>query len=362
MRRSLAAAAARVVDMRSDTVTLPCAGMRQAMAAAEVGDDVMGGDPSINALEARLAAMSGKPAALYVPSGTMSNLLAIMVHCNDRGSEIILGDKAHMHVYEQGHTAQLAGVHSKTVPTQPDGKLRLEDIENAVRGDDPHYPISKVVCLENTQNLMGGVPVPPSHHAEVAEVARRHGLRVHVDGARIWNTMAALDLSLAELCADVDSMSICMSKGMGAPVGSVLVGTEELVGKARRYRKALGGGMRQAGILAAGADYAIDHNLPKLPQDHANAKALAAGLESLGFARAAPADPGMMTNIFYFRLPEESRWGGDAAKFAEDLEESGVLIGGGYGDGTVCRAACNVGVSAEDISYALDRVAALMRA
>jgi threonine aldolase len=266
------------IDLRSDTVSWPTPEMREAMARAEVGDDVYGDDPTVNALEALAAERLGKEAALFVASGTMGNLTATLTHCQ-RGDEMIVGQSNHVVRSEAGGASALGGVHTYFLPIQPDGTLRLEDIERAVR--DPanlHHPLSRLVWLENTQGAEGGVPLTPAYTQSVRELCDRHGLRLHVDGARIWNAAAALGCDVKELSGPADSVSFCLSKGLCAPVGSLLVGSREFVGRARRYRKVLGGAMRQAGILAAAGIIAIEKMTKRLGEDHANARQLAAGL------------------------------------------------------------------------------------
>jgi threonine aldolase len=266
------------IDLRSDTVSWPTPEMREAMARAEVGDDVYGDDPTVNALEALAAERLGKEAALFVASGTMGNLTATLTHCQ-RGDEMIVGQSNHVVRSEAGGASALGGVHTYFLPIQPDGTLRLEDIERAVR--DPanlHHPLSRLVWLENTQGAEGGVPLTPAYTQSVRELCDRHGLRLHVDGARIWNAAAALNCDVKELAGPADSVSFCLSKGLCAPVGSLLVGSHEFIGRARRYRKVLGGAMRQAGVLAAAGIIAIEKMTKRLGEDHANARQLAAGL------------------------------------------------------------------------------------
>jgi threonine aldolase len=238
------------VDLRSDTVTQPTPAMRAAMAKAEVGDDVYGEDPTINRLQEMAAEMMGKEAGLFVASGTMGNLAGVLAHCQ-RGDEAIVGNKAHTFLFEAGGISALGGVHSCQLPNQPDGSLALEDIEAAIRPDDPHDPITRLICLENTHNRCGGTYQTPDYMNQVSEFAHERGLHVHLDGARIFNAAAAQGIKAKELAAPVDSVTFCLSKGLCAPVGSVLCGSKEYIRKAHRLRKMLGGGMRQAGILAA---------------------------------------------------------------------------------------------------------------
>ena len=261
-------------DFRSDTVTRPSAGMRAAMAEAEVGDDVFGDDPSVNLLEQRMAGLVGKDAALFVPSGTQSNLLALMSHCG-RGDEFIAGQKAHLYVNEAGGAAVLGSIQPQPIAHEPDGTMDLAAIEAAIKPDDSHFARTRVIALENT---FGGKVLPMAYMASVAEIARRHGLGLHLDGARAFNACVKLGLDIRDFAAAFDSVSICLSKGLGAPVGSMLVGRADLIATARRHRKMLGGGMRQAGMLAAAGLYALEHNVARLADDHRRALRLAEGL------------------------------------------------------------------------------------
>ncbi len=255
------------IDLRSDTVTLPTPAMRQAMAEAEVGDDVYGEDPTVNRLQQLAASLVGKEAGLFVPSGTMSNLAAVLAHCN-RGDEVILGNKSHTYLFEGGGLSALGGVHSCQIPNQPDGTLALEDIQNAIRPNDIHQPPTRLVCLENTHNRCGGVALSPEYTRQVAELARQHNLSLHLDGARLFNAAVAQGVRAKELAGPADSVSICLSKGLSAPVGSVLCGSKEFIQRALRIRKQLGGGMRQAGILAAAGIVALETMVERLADDH----------------------------------------------------------------------------------------------
>ncbi|MFP4394909.1 MAG: low-specificity L-threonine aldolase [Anaerolineales bacterium] len=287
----------KLVDLRSDTVTRPTPAMREAMAQAEVGDDVYGEDPTVNRLEAMAAERLGKAAALFVPSGTMGNLAALLAHCG-RGDEVIVGDRSHTFRYEQGGMAALGGIMPHLAPNQPDGTLRLEDIQRAIRADDAHFPRSRLICLENTHNLCNGAPLTAAYVAEVAALAHRHGLSVHVDGARLFNAAAALGVPARELVKDVDSVTFCLSKGLSAPVGSVLCGSEAFIREARRARKVLGGGMRQAGVIAAAGVVALEQMVERLPEDHRRARRLAEGLGAIPGVAVQP----VHTNIVYFGL------------------------------------------------------------
>ncbi len=291
------------IDMRSDTVTVPTPAMRTAMANAEVGDDVYGEDPTINRLEELSAEMMGKEAGLFLPSGTMGNLVAVLTHCT-RGDEAIMGHLGHTFLFEAGGMAALGGVMPHTIPNQPDGSLNQEDIQNAVRSEDVHYPTSKLVILENTHNRAGGTVLGVEYTSQVAEVAHRNGLQLHIDGARIFNAAAALGVEAKGLVKDADSVTFCLSKALCAPVGSVLCGSGEFIHKARKLRKQLGGGMRQAGILAAAGIVALQEIVPQLPEDHRRARLLAQGLKSVPNLVVETDPP--QTNMVFTRLDDAS--------------------------------------------------------
>ncbi|XP_051770970.1 threonine aldolase 1 [Ctenopharyngodon idella] len=272
--------AVRTVDLRSDTVTKPGAAMRQAIAEAEVGDDVFGEDPTVNELQKIAADMFGMEAALYVPTGTMGNLIAVMVHCRERGDEMIVGDLSHIHIYEQGGSAQLAGVHSATVTTLGDGTFDLDQLISKIRHDypNPHYPRSRLVCVENTHNIQGGRVLPLSFLQELRSVADKFGLAVHMDGARVMNAAVALAVQPSVILQHCHSVSVCLSKGLGAPVGTMLGGSKDFIQRAVRARKALGGGMRQVGVLAAAGKIALSDMIGRLEEDHRNARRFAQAL------------------------------------------------------------------------------------
>lgn len=261
-------------DFRSDTVTRPSQAMRAAMARAEVGDDVFGDDPTVNRLEGHMATMLGKQAALFVPSGTQSNLLALMSHCG-RGDEFIAGQEAHCYRFEAGGAAVLGSIQPQPIAHLPDGTMALAEIEGAIKSADSHFARTRAIALENT---FGGRALPMDYMQAVADLGRRHGLGLHLDGARAFNACLALGVTIRDLAAPFDTVSVCLSKGLGAPVGSVLVGGSELIETARRHRKMLGGGMRQAGILAAAGLHALEHNVALLEEDHRRARVLAEGL------------------------------------------------------------------------------------
>ncbi len=310
------------IDLRSDTVTHPTPEMREAMARAEVGDDVLREDPTINRLQEMAAAMMGKEAGLFVPSGTMGNLLAVLTHCS-RGDEVIMGDLAHTFLYEAGGVAALGGVMPHTIPNQPDGSLKLEHIRAAIRPDDVHHPVSRLVILENTHNRCGGVPLTVEYTRQAGDLAHSHGLQLHLDGARIFNAAVALDVKAAELAAPADSVTFCLSKGLCAPVGSVLCGTVEFVERARRIRKQLGGGMRQAGVLAAAGIVALEKMVDRLAEDHRRAQMLAEGLANISGLRLDHPIPA--TNMVFVSLVDSVPY--SAAQIAERLRNDGVKVG-----------------------------------
>jgi threonine aldolase len=290
------------VDLRSDTVTQPTPEMREAMYRAEVGDDVFGDDPTINRLEEMAAAKLGKEAAVFVASGTMGNLTSLLTHCG-RGDEVIVGSEAHIFRYEAGGSSALGGVTQFQVPNKPDGTLPLDQVEAAIRGGDQHEPRTKLIAIENTHNRCGGAVLSAQYMSEVRALADRHGLRVHLDGARVFNASVALGVDVKELTQYVDSVTFCLSKGLSAPVGSVICGSRDFIAQARRIRKQLGGGMRQAGILAAAGIVALEKMIDRLADDHANARRLAEGLADMpGFTIDLDR---VQTNIVFFELSPE---------------------------------------------------------
>jgi threonine aldolase len=309
------------VDLRSDTVTHPTPEMREAMARAEVGDDVLGEDPTVCRLEVMAAERMGKEAALFVASGTMGNLAGVLAHCG-RGDEVILGDLAHTFLYEAGGVSALGGVHPHPVRTRSDGTLPLEEIEAAIRTDDIHFPISRLICLENTHNRCGGVALTAGYTSAVGELARRHGLRLHLDGARIFNAAAALGVRAGLLAEPADSVSFCLSKGLCAPVGSLLCGDQEFIGRARRVRKQLGGGMRQAGVLAAAGIVALETMVDRLVEDHKRARRLAEGLGRIPGIILDPGTP--QTNMVFLNLSES--FPVDARQVSERLRAAGIRV------------------------------------
>jgi threonine aldolase len=333
-----------VVDLRSDTLTTPTEAMRRAMAAAEVGDDVFGEDPTVRALEERCADIMAKEAALFVSSGTQGNLCALLTHCRPR-QEVIAEERAHIVTWEVGGWASVAGLSMRTVHA-PRGVLTAELIRDAVKPANVHLVDSRLVCVENTHNVAGGTYATPDDMRQIAAAARAHGLRIHVDGARIFNAAAAQDLAVADLVADADSVQFCLSKGLGAPVGSLLVGARDFIDEARRVRKMLGGGMRQVGVIAAAGLVALDEIAPKLPRDHANARLLA---ELLSDAPGLQIDLDLVqTNIVFWELGHAL---GTPVEFAARLEERGVRIIGFEGTQR-CRAVTYHQVSEESVRLA----------
>jgi threonine aldolase len=304
-------AGSHIVDLRSDTVTRPTPAMRAAMAAAEVGDDVYGDDPTVNRLQARMAERFGFEHALFFASGTQSNLAALMAHCG-RGDEYLVGQEAHTYKYEQGGAAVLGSIQPQPLENEPDGTISLERIARAIKPDDAHFARTRLLALENT---MGGRVLPAGYVRAATDFAHSRGLQTHLDGARVFNAMVKLGLDEPTAVAGFDSVSVCLSKGLGAPAGSVLLGTREFVASARRWRKALGGGMRQAGILAAAGSYALEHHVERLAEDHENATHLADGLRALGLAVEPP-----QTNLVFVDIPEQQ-----VEALGAHLAERGIL-------------------------------------
>lgn len=347
------------IDLRSDTVTRPSEGMRAAMAQAVVGDDVFGDDPTIQELEHRTAEMLGMERGLFVASGTMANLVAILTHAG-RGDEIILGHLAHTFLYEAGGTSALGGIHPHILPNEPDGTLDLAKIERAIRNpDDPHQPPTRLICLENTHNRCGGIASPPEYITEVGRFAHERGLLVHLDGARLFNAAVALDVAPSSLTDGANSVCICLSKGLGAPIGSVLCGSAEFVARARRMRKLVGGGMRQVGILGAAGLYALDHNIDRLADDHANALRLARGIAEIPSLSCSHAENSSLvwTNLVYFHVDDPAL---DAATLTERLRDLGVLAIPLGTDGSRVRMVTHLDVTTADVDVAIDALRSAM--
>jgi threonine aldolase len=313
----------RIIDLRSDTVTQPTLEMRTHMSTAQVGDDVMEEDPTMNALQERVAEMFGKEDALFFPSGTMSNLTAMLAWCDQRGSEIVVGDRSHIYLFEQAGAAQFGGISYRTLENAEDGTMNLQQIENAIRMTDIHEPITKLIAIENTHNVCGGKILPMEFLQGLQTISDQYSIPIHMDGARVWNALAALNMPPEDLAAYVDSLTVCLSKGLGAPVGSLLVGSYQLIEKARRIRKALGGGMRQSGILAAAGMVALDdfqHGI--LQKDHQRARQLAAGIRKIAGIRIV--DEKIDTNILFVRVLLHENYNANTIK--DLLKVKGILV------------------------------------
>ncbi len=341
-----------VIDLRSDTVTLPSPKMRQAIAAAELGDDVFGEDPTTNRLEEMAADRMGKEAGLLVASGTMGNLISILAHCG-RGDEVILGDQSHTFRYEAGGIAALGGVHPFTIANSPDGTMPLADIAAAIRPDNVHFPRTKLICLENTHNRCRGAVLTTQYIESVAALADEHSLSVHLDGARIFNAAVALGLDVKELTRRVDSVTFCLSKGLAAPVGSVVCGSAKFIASARRIRKSVGGGMRQCGIIAAAGIVALEEMTDRLADDHANARRLAEGIAQID-GLSIDLDT-VVTNMVYFSLTTDRL---TCDQFADRLSKKGVKCLALAPMGL--RMVTHYGIESADIDGALNIIADVM--
>ena len=326
------------IDLRSDTVTRPGPEMREVMAGAEVGDDVFGDDPTVRQLESLAAQSLEKEAGLFVGSGTQSNLCALLTHCG-RGDEYIVGQQAHTYIYEGGGAAALGGIQPQPMDQEKDGSLDLEKVEKLIKPDDYHYARTRLLCLENTTN---GRVLPDGYARQAQELATRFGLSLHLDGARLFNAAVQMGKPASALAAPFDTVSVCLSKGLGAPVGSVLAGSAEFIASARRWRKVVGGGMRQAGLLAAGGIYVLENHVERLADDHANARTLAEGLRALAGCRI---DMSLVqTNMVYLGLPEDK-----ASGIPQQLKEIGILVC----PGNPMRLVTHLDVSGEDIQKTL---------
>lgn len=333
-----------LIDLRSDTVTQPTPSMRKAIAEAIVGDDVYGEDPTVNQLEREVADLLGKESGLFVLTGTMGNLISVLTHCG-RGEEVIVGDKAHIFLYEAGGSAALGGIHPYPVHTEPDGSLSLSSVRAAVRPDDIHCPRTKLLCLENTQAQLGGIPLSLTYLQDIGQLARELGLLLHCDGARLWNAAVTTGVDPVRLCKPFDSLSVCLSKGLAAPMGSVIVGRVSFINEARRLRKLLGMGSRQAGIIAAAGLIAIREMQSRLLIDHENAQILAKGLVVSGYRVIHS----VQTNIVLFHQHED-----DGLPLQERLriwQQRGLLVS--LLDDTTIRAVTHYGIDRIDIDNAL---------
>lgn len=341
-----------IIDLRSDTITKPTPAMRAAMAEAEVGDDVLGDDPTVVRLEEMAAQRLGKEAGLFVASGTMGNLVCLLAQCG-RGAEIIVGDQAHTYIYEQGGMAALGGIHPRVARTLPDGTLDLDEVRALIRGVDVHFPRTRLITVENTHNRCGGTPLSVAYMQALGVLAREHGLLVHVDGARLFNAAAALGVDVKALVSDADSVTFCLSKGLAAPIGSVVVGSRAFIAEARRARKIVGGGMRQVGVIAAAGIVALEQMVDRLVEDHANARTLAEGLAEMPGIMVEPVP--VRTNIVFFRVTPPDL---DAPTLAGRLNAAGVRMLDL--DPRRVRAVTNYHVTAEDIQAALAAVRSVL--
>lgn len=333
------------LDFRSDTITRPTAGMRAAMAAAPVGDDVFGEDPTVIELQQRVASVLGKEAALFVPSGTMSNQIGVRLHCRP-GDEMLCEAECHVYYYEQAGYAQLSGVAARTVQGLR-GVVELDQFRALVRPEDPHFTRTRLVALENTHNRGGGRILPYEGVRAICQWAHGLGLRTHLDGARLFNAAVATGIEPRDWAEHFDTVSVCFSKGLGAPVGSALAGPRDLIAEAVRHRKVLGGGMRQAGIIAAGALYALEHHVRRLAEDHANAQRLATGIRTISRLRLDPEETD--TNLVFFQL--DSSWGA-AREFSAELKRRGLLLNAV--SSTRLRAVTHLDVNVQDVDRALE--------
>ena len=333
-----------MIDLRSDTLTQPTQSMRDAMANAEVGDDVFQEDPTVQKLETLSAEKMGKEAALFVPSGSMGNLISVLSHCG-RGDEILLGDRCHISLYEVGGVSALGGIHPRSLPNKDDGTISIDLLEKGIRHSDIHCPPTRLICLENTHNFCQGSPLTPEYMNDVKEVANKFGLKIHLDGARIFNAAVALGVPVSKLTEKVDSVMFCLSKGLSAPVGSLVCGSSEFIDKARKARKMVGGGMRQAGHLAAAGLIAITELVDRLQEDHDNAKFLATQLSKLDGIELDISR--IKTNIIFFKLT-----GIDGQTFLNQLEnyQIKILMTGAC----VFRAVLHREVSREQITTVVD--------
>jgi threonine aldolase len=340
----------KIIDLRSDTVTLPSPEMRRAMANAELGDDVFGEDPTVNRLQEMAAEILGKEASLLVTSGTQGNLAAMLTHCR-RGDEVILGELSHSVIFEVGGASALGGLIMKTVRNDPGGRLDLADVRAAIRPPDDHFARTGLICLENTHNLCGGMVLNEEDLSAIRDLSDRRGLPVHMDGARVFNAAVALGVPVASLAAYADSVTFCLSKGLGCPIGSVLCGTRDFVAEARRYRKMLGGGMRQAGVIAAAGVYALEKMVDRVQEDHENAREAADGLAQVaGIALAPPPQ----TNLVYFTVD-----GWKLPEFVRRLEQAGVLC---FDEGGRIRWVTHYGIERADVQEAVARTRSVMAA
>jgi threonine aldolase len=342
----------KIIDLRSDTITLPSDEMRKAIANAELGDDVFQEDPTINQLESKSAELFGKEAAIFVPSGTMGNLASILAHC-DRGTEIILGDKSHTFLYEGGGISAFGGIHSRQLSNQDDGTLDVEKIKSAIRTENDHFPKTSAISLENTHNMCFGTPLSVEYINSVAHIAKENGLKLHIDGARIFNAAVALNVTVRDLVENADSVTFCLSKGLAAPVGSIVCGGEKFIYKVRRNRKALGGGMRQAGILAAAGLLSLNLPESQLLEDHKNAKLLAGGIVQINGLTLNVKK--VQTNIIYFGLNSPKLTG---SQLVSKMENRGIKFF--ETNPNNFRLVTHYGITKEDVETTLHILTELM--
>ena len=340
----------RIVDLRSDTVTEPTPEMRRAMADAEVGDDVYGEDPTLNRLEAMAAERLGKEAAMFVASGTMGNLVSILTHAQ-RGDDIIIGDKSHIFRSEAGGASALGGVSYHTIRNDERGMLDPDEVERAIRPNNVHFPRTAMIALENTHNACGGAALTPEDTRVIADVAHRHEIPLHIDGARIFNAAVYLETPASELVRDADSISFCLSKGLSVPIGSVVCGSNEFIERARRWRKMVGGGMRQVGVIAAAGIVALESMVERMAEDHTNARKLAQGLAQVPGISIQPDE--LPTNLVFFEITQ-----GDPAELARKINERGVK---GGSPERRWRFVTHYGITSDDIDYTLDVVDSTFR-
>lgn len=358
LRRSHARARHSLVDMRSDTLTKPSKEMLSTALTAPLGDDVFSEDPTVNKLQDKTADLFNKEAALWLPSGTMANLVAVMAHCHERASEMIVGKESHLTLWEGGNISTIAGVNPRQVLENNVGKMDLEDVKDVWRLDnDDHFAKTALVCIENSHNMMGGSALDKEYIYELGSLAKELNIKVHIDGARIFNAAVSLQTPVSDLCESADSVSICLSKGLGAPMGSMLVGSKEFIRLARRARKRIGGGTRQAGVVAAMGMYAIENNVDRLAEDHERAKRIAIALKDNGFYQ--PQDGHVDTNIVYFGLPTDCKLSKE--EFTRVLkDEYGVLVGYGYSrGGELFRACTHIDVDGKDVDHAIESILAV---
>ena len=345
----------KIIDLRSDTVTMPTEEMLNAISSARLGDDVFCEDPTVNQLEEKAATMLGKDAALLVPSGTMGNLVSILTHC-ERGTEILLGDKSHTFYYEAGGISAFGGIHSRQLKNLQDGTINIEDIKSAIRMDNVHFPKTSAITLENTHNLCNGSPLTSEYIRDVAQIARSNNMKLHIDGARIFNGAVALGVDVKDLVKDADSITFCLSKGLSAPIGSIICGSEEFIYHARRNRKALGGGMRQAGIIAASGIVALDKMIIKIQDDHNNAQLMAKGIDNIEGLSINQEQ--IKSNILYFNIKKGTNRSEDLTKQSknQDLYPFDIILDNIYFleiSPNRFRLVTHNGITEEDVKKAL---------